>query len=173
MDGSGFLARESFTGKRKRIKSNYINKIEGNRQAMTERSQKWYHAGLQFKCTGCGDCCTGEPGFVWLDEEEIATLAKLLNMPLEDFQDTYTRRIGARWSLVEYPNGDCVFFDSEKRSCGVYEARPKQCRTWPFWDSNLESPETWQATCRDCPGSGTGPVVSLESIEIQRREVKL
>ena len=140
---------------------------------MTEVSEKWYHAGLQFECTGCGDCCTGEPGFVWLDEVEIATLAKLINMPLEEFQDTYTRRIGTRWSLVEFPNGDCVFFDAEKRSCGVYEARPRQCRTWPFWDSNLESPETWQATCRDCPGSGKGPVISLEDIEMQRRQVKI
>jgi uncharacterized protein len=140
---------------------------------MTQGSEKWYHAGLQFQCTGCGDCCTGEPGFVWLDEGEIATLAKLLNMPLEEFQDSYTRRIGARWSLVEFPNGDCVFFDFQNKSCGVYEARPKQCRTWPFWNSNLESPETWQATCRDCPGSGMGPVVSLEDIEKQRREVKL
>ena len=45
-----------------------------------------------------------------------------------------------RRSLVEYANGDCVFFDSERRSCKVYALRPRQCRTWPFWESNLRHP---------------------------------
>eukprot|EP00961_Rhodomonas_salina_P046921 629705-Rhodomonas_salina.2 len=28
-----------------------------------------------------------------------------------------------------------------KAICSLYEARPKQCRTWPFWPENLASPE--------------------------------
>src|SRR5262245_18529291 len=27
-------------------------------------SEPWYQDGLEFTCTRCGKCCTGEPGFV-------------------------------------------------------------------------------------------------------------
>ena len=66
---------------------------------------------------------------------------------IERFEELYVRKIGIRKSLKEFPNGDCVFFDGEQRKCTVYEARPRQCRTWPFWDSNLRSVEAWEATC--------------------------
>jgi Fe-S-cluster containining protein len=35
----------------------------------------WYKEGLRFKCTACGDCCTGAPGFVWVNKEEMEALA--------------------------------------------------------------------------------------------------
>jgi Fe-S-cluster containining protein len=133
----------------------------------------WYSAGLRFECTQCGDCCTGAPGFVWVNAEEIAALAKLRGMKLAEFEKQYVRKVGVRRSLVELPNGDCIFFDGEKRKCTVYEARPRQCRTWPFWDSNLESPEDWKSTCEVCPGSGQGKLYDLEGIETQRKVVKV
>lgn len=138
-----------------------------------QSSDPWYAEGLRFECTGCGDCCTGDPGYVWVTEAEIDKLATAVDMDSDTFADTYVRKIGARFSLREFPNGDCVFFDSEKRSCTVYEARPTQCKTWPFWDSNLETPEDWHRTCEECPGSGTGPLVQLESIESQRNQLKI
>jgi Fe-S-cluster containining protein len=133
----------------------------------------WYHAGLKFTCSQCGDCCTGAPGHVWVNNEEIAALARLVELPVELFEDQYVRRVGARKSLIEFPNGDCVFFDSQTRKCSVYEARPRQCRTWPFWDSNLKSPDDWKHTCAVCPGSGQGQLRSLEEIESQRRVMKV
>jgi hypothetical protein len=129
----------------------------------------WYKDGLRFRCTGCGDCCTGAPGYVWVNKDEIAALAARLNMDVENFEHKYVRRIGIRKCLVEFPNGDCVFFDSEKRKCTVYNARPRQCRTWPFWDSNLKSPEAWAETCEVCPGSGQGKLYQIEDIESQRQ----
>jgi len=131
--------------------------------------QPWYRDGLRFQCTQCGNCCTGAPGYVWVNAEEMAALAAELGMALEAFQDRYTRRVGARTSLIEYPNGDCVFFDNQARRCSVYNARPRQCRTWPFWDSNVKSPDDWAYTCSICPGSGQGKLHSLEQIESQRR----
>jgi len=133
----------------------------------------WYHAGLRFTCSQCGDCCTGAPGHVWVNNEEIAALARLMQLPVEQFEDRYVRRVGARKSLIEFPNGDCVFFDSQTRKCTVYEARPRQCRTWPFWDSNLKTPEDWKHTCAVCPGSGQGKLHSLEEIEGQRIVMKV
>ncbi|MBX3412121.1 MAG: YkgJ family cysteine cluster protein [Pirellulales bacterium] len=126
--------------------------------------EPWYKDGLRFKCTQCGDCCTGAPGYVWVNAAEIAAFAKRFDMPVEEFEKRYVRRVGIRKSLVEFANGDCVFFDTEKRCCTVYEDRPRQCRTWPFWQSNVRTPETWAQTCEACPGSGQGNLVPLERI---------
>jgi Fe-S-cluster containining protein len=135
-------------------------------------TEPWYSAGLKFKCSQCGDCCTGAPGFVWVNREEIAALAALVGEPdVEKFEREYVKSVGIRKSLREFPNGDCVFFDGESRKCTVYGARPRQCRTWPFWDSNLSSPEAWERTCEVCPGSGKGKLYQLEDIEKQRGAV--
>ena len=134
----------------------------------------WYHEGLRFKCTQCGDCCTGAPGYVWVNQEEIAGLAAAIGMEdVGEFEKLYVKRVGIRKSLKEFPNGDCVFFDGQLRKCSLYDARPRQCRTWPFWDSNLKSPEAWEETCQACPGSGTGKLYSLDVIEAQRKVMKV
>jgi uncharacterized protein len=140
---------------------------------MNNDAKPWYHAGLRFQCTGCGDCCTGEPGFVWVNKSEIEALAAILGVPAEEFERDYVRQVGIRKSLIERANGDCVFFDHQTRRCRVYHARPRQCQTWPFWESNLQSPDTWQETCRACPGCGQGPLVPLKEIQAQvaRRKV--
>ena len=70
----------------------------------------WYKDGLKFKCTQCGDCCTGAPGYVWINKEETQALADHMEMDIETFRDTYARKIGIRYSLKEFPNGDCVLF---------------------------------------------------------------
>jgi uncharacterized protein len=134
---------------------------------------RWYKDGLRFECTQCGDCCTGAPGFVWVNQEEIDALAAKVGLSVDEFEKKYVRKVTGRRSLVEYPNGDCVFFDTEKRNCSVYEARPRQCRTWPWWNSNLESEEAWRETCQVCPGSGKGKLYSLEHIEAQRKIVRV
>jgi uncharacterized protein len=135
--------------------------------------QPWYKDGLQFKCTGCGDCCTGAPGYVWVNKTDIAALAAEVGIDTSEFESRYVRQIGVRKSLVEYDNGDCVFFDGKTRKCGVYAARPRQCRTWPFWDSNIRTPDSWAATCSVCPGSGTGPLYQLEAIERQAAVIRI
>ena len=137
-------------------------------------NKAWYHEGLRFKCTQCGDCCTGAPGFVWVNKEEIAALAAAIGeKDVDRFEDQYVRRSGIRKNLREFPNGDCVFFDGESRKCTVYTARPRQCRTWPFWESNLKSAKTWQETCEVCPGSGKGKLYQLDDIEKQRKVIRV
>lgn len=113
---------------------------------------KWYQEGLKFKCTGCGKCCTGAPGYVWVDEEEIATMAKALDITSEQFRQRYIRRVGQRLALTEKrPHYDCVFLEGGKK-CQLYHARPKQCRTFPFWPHVVASQETWNLTALDCEG---------------------
>jgi uncharacterized protein len=133
----------------------------------------WFQKGLRFECSECGDCCTGAPGFVWVNREEMEALAQELKMALADFEKAYVRQVGIRKSLIEYANGDCVFFDPNARKCTVYAARPRQCRTWPFWESNVSSPQAWKATCQVCPGSGKGKLHSAEHVLHQISIVKL
>ena len=40
--------------------------------------------------------------------------AELVGESLEEFERKYVRRIGVRRSLIEFPNGDCVFFDGAR-----------------------------------------------------------
>ena len=111
---------------------------------------QWYKDGLRFKCTGCGGCCTGGPGFVWLTDEDIDTLSRKLGLTREAFIRRHTRDVGGRLSLLEHPNYDCIFL--EGKSCTVYEARPKQCRTFPFWPMIMKSEKEWQRASKTCEG---------------------
>ena len=134
----------------------------------------WYFGGLRFQCTQCGDCCTGEAGYVWVNEEEIAALAaEVREADVEKFERSYVRRVGTRRSLRELANGDCVFFDGNQRACTVYRARPRQCRTWPFWDSNVRTPRDWERTCGVCPGCGKGRMHLVSEIEVQRSVLRI
>jgi len=139
----------------------------------TQEEKPWYHAGLRFQCTQCGDCCTGAPGFVWVNRQEIAEMAAVEKMDVASFEKQYVREVGIRKSLKEYANGDCVFLDPQTRGCRVYQARPRQCRTWPFWDSNLASPDHWAQTSEVCPGCDKGKLYSLEHIDQQRSVLRL
>jgi len=125
----------------------------------------WYKDGLCFQCTQCGNCCTGAPGVVWVTDDELAQIAEVLGKPDDEVRRLYTRRVEKRVSLTERENGDCTFFDPETRKCTVYHARPAQCRTWPFWNSNLESEEAWSSMQQSCPGAGHGSLYPVEEIK--------
>lgn len=131
---------------------------------MDAENPPWYAEGLRFTCTQCGDCCTGAPGFVWVDDDEIADLARHVGLSVVAFTKKYVRRVSDRLSLVEKPGGDCIFWD-KAAGCTVYPARPTQCRTWPFWPENVETRAEWDRVCSICPGAGKGKRHSL--VEIQ------
>lgn len=128
-------------------------------------SQKWYGDGLRFECTQCGNCCTGSPGFVWVDDDEIAAIAEYLGRSIGEIRLMFTRPARGRVTLRDHANGDCVFLDPRARCCTIYEVRPKQCRSWPFWKSNIESAESWKQTGAVCPGCDRGEIVSAADLE--------
>jgi Fe-S-cluster containining protein len=136
-------------------------------------SRPWYHDGLAFRCTQCGNCCTGTPGYVWVDESEIAAIANYLDKPIGEIRLMHTRPVRGLVSLSEFGNGDCTFFDPQTRRCRIYPARPRQCRTWPFWRSNIATPEDWERTRKTCPGAGCGDLVTLEQIEYRASLIEL
>jgi Fe-S-cluster containining protein len=136
----------------------------------------WYADGLSFGCTQCGNCCTGGPGYVWVSDTELDRMAAHLQIPLQELAKKYCRRIQGKISLKEHLTErglyDCVFLKTitdsagkEKRVCGIYEVRPLQCRTWPFWDGLLASQAAWDRAKRTCPGLDKGRKYSREEIE--------
>ncbi len=130
----------------------------------------WYTGGLRFTCTQCGNCCTGGPGYVYVTREEIGRIAEFLGNPDGELGPEHLRCVGRRFSLTEdKKSGDCCFLKQVdgKRVCSIYPVRPLQCRTWPFWDINLESPEDWREASLTCPGMNNGRPYNLVQIQVR------
>jgi Fe-S-cluster containining protein len=133
--------------------------------------KEWWREGVRFECTGSGKCCTshGEFGFVYLSLEDRQRFAKHFKIRTAEFTRKYCEKTGGIWHLKEDPkNPDCMFLKG--KSCGAYEGRPTQCRTWPFWPEVMNA-KAWAKDVKAfCPGVGRGPVISGESIEAQLKE---
>ena len=137
-------------------------------------------AGLSFGCTMCGECCSGLGGYVLYTDEEADGLARRFGITREEFIRRYTHDTAAGRSLREVSSDhglDCIFLDRTKipgrAVCGVYEDRPMQCRTWPFWKSNLQAPWAWSRASRNCPGINKGTRYTVQQIRILRDKVTI
>jgi len=133
------------------------------------KRRPWYADGLRFECSRCGDCCRGEPGFVWVTRTERQAVAAYLNMEQKEFDGAYVRTVAFGKSLKELPDGDCIFWDSEQ-GCRIYPVRPRQCRTFPFWQTYLASPRDWARAAERCTGVNKGRLYTFEEIEAQRKD---
>lgn len=124
----------------------------------------WYKDGLRFECTRCGNCCGGGPGLVKVTDAEILRLAQRLGVTQDEFRERFTRLFRKDIViLTEKENYECVFYD-QAVGCTVYEDRPTQCRTWPFWEITVLSPRTWSETSATCPGINQGILHDAEFI---------
>lgn len=136
--------------------------------------------GLRFTCTQCGNCCTGPTGFVLFTDVEAQAMGKDLGITRDEFLEKYTRDtlVGRSLNEVEVDGFgfDCVFLTrdaSGKTGCSVYGSRPEQCRTWPFWKSNLVGKRAWSGESKDCPGMDAGKLHSPKHIRITRDRVEI
>jgi Fe-S-cluster containining protein len=125
----------------------------------------FYARGLRFSCERCSECCRIDPGFVFLRENDVELLVSALKMRYTEFVRRYCRWTpdeggGERLALREKANYDCIFWS---KGCLLYEARPLQCRAYPFWPSLLASRNVWEAL--SCAGMGRGALHSREEIE--------
>jgi Fe-S-cluster containining protein len=118
----------------------------------------WWRDGLYFSCTKCGLCCGGAPGTVRFGASERSAIAHALGLSETEFDLHYTWRKYGVLSLREKPNYDCVFLKTEhgRAKCGIYEARPAQCSTFPFWPDVIESRRSWDDFALSCPGMNNG-----------------
>ncbi|MBX2988571.1 MAG: YkgJ family cysteine cluster protein [Bdellovibrionaceae bacterium] len=132
--------------------------------------KQWWSQGVRFQCQGSGKCCTshGEYGFVYLTLHDRQQFAKHLGLTTQAFTRQYCERTDGVWHLKERKeNPDCLFLDGKR--CSVYEVRPMQCRTWPFWPEVM-NPKSWaKDVVSFCPGVGKGRTWSREEIETALR----
>jgi Fe-S-cluster containining protein len=102
---------------------------------------------------------------VRVSDAEIEALARRLSLADAEFRAAYTRELrGGVLALREKQNRDCIFWDA-RRGCTVYEERPRQCRTWPFWRAVVHSRERWEEEAAGCPGMNRGARVGAEAIQ--------
>ncbi len=106
----------------------------------------------------------GEYGYVYLTKDDRKRMALHLGLKLSEFSKTYCDRTQGVWHLKEEKSrAECTFLKGVK--CGVYEARPTQCRTWPFWPEVMNA-KTWaKEVAAFCPGVGKGKTWTKEEIE--------
>ena len=132
----------------------------------------FYEKGLRFECQGCNYCCSSEPGYVFLSEDDIIRLSEGLSMDRQALLDTYCRIVdmGAfkMISLLEKENYDCIFLTTS--GCKVYPYRPKQCQTYPFWAHVVEDEQAWETEGKSCPGIGKGKLYTKKEIEAKLDE---
>ena len=139
---------------------------------MATPGKAWYSTGIQFECQGTGKCCTsrGSYGFVYLTGADRKRVAAHLKIPTAQFTRKYCARDDNGYFHLKNPDKDCEFLRNKR--CGVYEGRPTQCRTWPFWPENLKA-KTWtQEVAAFCPGVGRGKLHTQQEIEMILKENK-
>lgn len=127
----------------------------------------WFENGLRFSCSRCSCCCGGQPGFVFLSRIDLTNLAESFNLEEDIFVSRYCREV--EWhdgsltlSLKEKENCDCVFWT--EKGCSVYDVRPVQCQTYPFWKWILADEKSWLSESRSCPGIGQGRLWHKEEV---------
>ncbi|WP_297440150.1 YkgJ family cysteine cluster protein [Sulfurimonas sp.] len=104
-------------------------------------------------CATCeGRCCTGESGYIYVSKNEILAIAEVLKMDVNEFRVKYLFQKGYKYSIKERKYNDsfeCVFYDRESNGCRIYNARPTQCKTFPFWDYYKTRVDELK---KECPG---------------------
>jgi uncharacterized protein len=126
---------------------------------------------IHFSCQGSGNCCVsrGSYGYVYLSKKDIKELSEFTELKVNDFISLYCEQTDGFTHFKEKKiNGDCQFLVNKK--CSIYKARPTQCRTWPFWEENMNS-KVWNNEISNfCPGIGKGNKVDIRDI---KKNIKL
>jgi hypothetical protein len=115
-------------------------------------------------CEECeGYCCFGDPGFVWINQDDIFRISSFLSINIIDFIEQYLNLVDNRYSAKDVFTTTgyyaCIFFDPDERRCKIYNVRPLQCRLYPFWDCFKQN----MTLCfEECPG--VKPLLCPDSI---------
>lgn len=131
-----------------------------------KKNKEWWAEGVRFQCQGSGQCCVsrGEYGFVFLTPTDRRRMAKHLKISLKKFTAEYCDQFHGAYHLKEDPKRlECLFLKENR--CGIYKARPTQCRTWPFWPEVMSAKAWKKEVVSFCPGVGKGPVIPASTIK--------
>lgn len=135
---------------------------------MAQPMNVWFEEGLRFKCTGCGKCCTGSPGYVYLSKPDVDRMTAHFQIEAPEFLEKYAKREGEFYVLKDRTGShDCIFLENNR--CSVYEARPIQCRTFPWWAYHLEDKQHWDEAAKRCEGINHPDAPVVPALHIQEQ----
>jgi len=115
----------------------------------------------RFQCTGCGQCCTGDPAhhYVEVSRKEQKRIYDYLHMSARNFRSQYIETAADESEGIRLmENGQCPFLEPDNR-CGIYRVRPDQCATYPFWTELISSQTLWDKEKTRCEGIGRGSII--------------
>jgi len=131
----------------------------------TADRRPWYADGIHFECQQSGKCCSnhGDYSFVYLKSDDERRLAANFGLSIRAFRGRYTE-LQDGWRVLLSTDHACTFLDGH--GCEVYEARPVQCQTWPFWDTTLDEAIWKRDVVPFCAGIGHGRLHGRDEIEL-------
>ncbi len=124
---------------------------------------------VRFQCSGCGDCCSGDPDthFIELLAGEAERIREYLQLSKTVFQRDHIVSIADIGKGIRInEQGRCSLLGADNR-CQVYQVRPLQCRSYPFWPEIMHSLDTWRAEANHCEGIHQGEAITPQHIESQ------
>ena len=134
-------------------------------------SRGFYKDGIRFQCQGSGKCCSshGEYGFVYMNLEDRRRMANHLKMKTSAFTKKYCENTSGSFHLKDNvlkdgsSSPECLFLKG--KGCTVYEGRPTQCRTWPFWPEVMNAKSWSKDVVSFCPGINKGRKYTASEIK--------
>lgn len=89
----------------------------------------------QYNCLNCPGYCCSYP-VIALNKRDILRLAKHFGLTYEKARKQFTRAAYGHKYIMRRQNDPhygriCQFFDTKKRCCTIYQARPAACRAYP------------------------------------------
>jgi Fe-S-cluster containining protein len=88
-----------------------------------------------YDCKKCPGYCCSYP-LIAIDKRDVERLGKHFGLDYEQAKAKFTvERHGRKYSLRRKADQHfgriCTFFDTAKRACAIYAARPSVCRSYP------------------------------------------
>ena len=134
-------------------------------------NRPWWMKGVPFSCQAdCGKCCDEPGGIVYLRPEDAKILSKHHQLEMDEWLERDCRQtIDGRFVLKSDPITDiCIYLSADKK-CTVYESRPVQCKSYPFWPENLRSERSWKRTIEECPGLYSEDAIIIDGDTIKAK----
>ncbi len=91
-------------------------------------------------CKKCGDCCRVD-GYVFLGRGEEKRIMEYLAVCKKEFRKRFTDRFFLFGRVLKLDAEGCCFLVESR--CVIYEVRPMQCRSFPYWPGVMRSKKTW------------------------------
>lgn len=88
----------------------------------------------KLNCLKCPSFCCRMAGYVSVSRADIRRLAKYLGLTVPEFETKHIVEKTRKGDKRIKSGYDTCQFLKPNRLCGVYEARPKDCRGYVCWD---------------------------------------